>query len=151
AAYDQLRELLEVPSAETRYGAFRALTVMCPDDSLVKGETLGEQFSYHVLDTQGPPMIHVTRNRCAEVVLFGLNQRFLCPLVINAGNQIMITSNHEGEVSVSKFAAHEADQKRVVSNRVDEVIRAIVELRGTYPDVVQAIQEAKAGSCLEGR
>ena len=80
AAYDQLRELLGVPSAETRYGAFRALTVMCPDDSLVKGENLGEQFSYHVLDTKGPPMIHVTRNRRAEVVLFGLNQRFLTPL-----------------------------------------------------------------------
>ena len=151
AAYDQLRELLGVPSAETRYGAFRALTVMCPDDSLVKGENFGEQFSYHVLDTKGPPMIHVTRNRRAEVVLFGLNQRFLTPLAVNAGNQIMVTSTTEGEISVSKFVPHEADQKRVVSNRVDDVIRAIVELGGTYPDVVQAIQEAKAAGCLEGR
>ena len=140
-----------MPSAETRYGAFRALTVMCPDDSLVKGENLGEQFSYHVLDTKGPPMIHVTRNRCAEVVLFGLNQRFLTPLALNAGNQIMVTSTPEGEISVSKFAPHEADQKRIVSSRVDDVIRAIVELGGTYPDVVQAIQEAKAAGCLEGR
>ncbi len=46
---------------------------------------------------------------------------------------------------------HEADQKRVVSTRVDDVIRAIVELGGTYPDVVQALQEAKAAGCLEGR
>ena len=151
AAYDQLRDLLGVPSAETRYGAFRALTVMCPDDSLVKGENLGEQFSYHVLDTKGPPMIHVTRNRCAEVVLFGLNQRFLTPLALNAGNQIMVTSTKDGEISVSKFVPHEADQKRIVSSRVDDVIRAIVELGGTYPDVVQALQEAKAAGCLEGR
>ncbi len=151
AAYDQLRELLAAPSAETRYGAFRALTAMCPNDSLVKGETLGDQFTYHVLDTKGPAMIHVTRNRCAEVVLFGLNQRFLTPLVLNAGNQIMVTNTKEDEISVSRFAPHEADQKRVVSNRVDDVIRAIVELGGTYPDVVQAIQEAKAAGCLEGR
>ncbi len=150
AAYEQLRELLAAPSAETRYGAFRALTVMCPDDSLVKGENLGEQFSYHVLDTKGPPMVHVTRNRCAEVVLFGMNQRFLAPLAVNAG-QIQVTSAPEGEISVSKFAPHEADQKRIVSNRVDDVIRAIVELGGTYPDVVQAFQEAKAAGCLEGR
>ncbi|MEI8371338.1 MAG: flagellar basal body P-ring protein FlgI [Planctomycetota bacterium] len=149
-AYDQLRELLGVPSAETRYGAFRALTVMCPDDSLVKGENF-EQFSYHVLDTKGPVMIHVTRNRHAEVVLFGVNQRFLTPLVLNAGNQIMVTGNKEGEISVSKFVPHEADQKRTVSNRIDDVIRAIVELGGTYPDVVQALQEAKAAGCLEGR
>ena len=151
SAYDQLRELLGVPSAETRYGAFRALTVMCPDDSLVKGETLGEQFSYHVLDTKGPAMIHVTRNRCAEVVLFGMNQHFLAPLALNAGNRIQVTNTPEGEVSVSKFAPREADQKRVVSNRVDDVIRTVVELGGTYPDVVQAIQEAKAAGCLEGR
>ncbi len=151
AAYDQLRELLGSPSAETRYGAFRALTVMCPDDALVKGENFGEQFSYHVLDTKGPAMIHVTRNRCAEVVLFGLNQQFLAPLAVNAGNQIMVTSTPEGEISVSKFVPHEADQKRVVSRRVDDVIRAIVELGGTYPDVVQAIQEAKTAGCLEGR
>ena len=128
-----------------------ALTVMCPDDSLVKGENLGEQFSYHVLDTKGPPMIHVTRNRRAEVVLFGLNQRFLPPLTLNAGNQIMVTSTPDGEISVSKFVPHEADQKRVVSTRIDDVIRAIVELGGTYPDVVQAFQEAKAAGCLEGR
>jgi flagellar basal body P-ring protein FlgI len=151
AAYDQLRELLGAPSAETRYGAFRALTVMCPDDSLVKGENFGEQFSYHVLDTKGPAMVHVTRNRCAEVVLFGLNQRFLTPLALNAGNQIMVTSNNAGEISVSKFVPHEADQKRIVSSRVDDVIRAIVELGGTYPDVVQALQEAKTAGCLEGR
>jgi hypothetical protein len=151
AAYEQLRELLGAPSAETRYGAFRALTVMCPDDSLVKGENMGDQFSYHVLDTKGPTMIHVTKNRLAEVVLFGLNQRFLTPLAVNAGNQIGVASTPDGEVSVSKFVPHEADQKRIVSNNVDDVIRAIVELGGTYPDVVQAIQEAKAAGCLEGR
>ena len=124
---------------------------MCPDDSLVKGEILGEQFSYHVLDTKGQPMIHVTRNRRAEVVLFGMNQRLLTPLAVNAGNRIMVTSNKEGEIAVSKFAPHEADQKRIVSSRVDDVIRAIVELGGTYPDVVQALQEAKVAGCLEGR
>ena len=116
AAYDQLRELLGVPSAETRYGAFRALTVMCPDDSLVKGENFGEQFSYHVLDTKGPPMIHVTRNRMCRSGPLRLNQRFLTPLAVNAGNQIMVTSTPEGEISVSKFVPHEADQKRIVSD-----------------------------------
>ena len=34
------------------------------------------------------------------------------------------------------------DQKRLVGTKVDEVIRAIVELGGTYPDAVQALQQA---------
>jgi hypothetical protein len=151
AAYEQLREMLGLPSAETRYGAFRALWRMNPSDAAIRGESLGKQFGYHVLDTGGPPMIHVTKHRRAEVVLFGQNQRFLTPLAVNAGNQILVTSNGSKEISVSKFSTREPDQKRTVSTRVDDVIRAIVELGGTYPDVVQTLQEAKAAGALEGR
>lgn len=150
-AYDQLRELLAVPSAETRYGAFRALWAMNPNDALVVGEQLGGQFSYHVLDTGGPPMIHATRSRRPEIVLFGYDQRFLTPLAVRAGNAIMVTGRSPGEITVSKFSVGGEDQKRVVSTKVDEVIRAIVELGGTYPDVVQALQEAKAAAALPSR
>ena len=89
-------------------------------------------------------MVHVTRSRRAEVVLFGREQRFSTPLAVNAGNQIMVTSTGDDEIAVSKFSVHDADQKRVVSTKVDDVIRAIVDFGGTYPDVVQALQEAKA-------
>lgn len=151
-AYEQLRELLDVPSAETRYGAFRALCAMRADDPLVAGENLGEQFSYHVLETAGPPMIHVTRSRRPEVVLFGRDQHLATPLAVNAGNLIMVTGTGEtDEITVSRYAVGEPDQKRVVSTSVDEVIRAIVELGGTYPDVVQALQEAKAAGALTSR
>jgi flagellar basal body P-ring protein FlgI len=152
AASDQLRQLLEVPSVETRYGAFRALWTLNPKDPLVQGERLGGQFSYHVLDVKGPPLVHVTRNRRAEVVLFGRDQRFLTPLAsINAGPRIMVTSTGPDQLSVSRFAPNEPDQKRIVSTRMDDVIRAIVAVGGTYPDVVQAFQEAKAGGALQGR
>lgn len=151
AAYDQLRELLCAASAETRYGAFRALWAMNPNDPLVLGERLGDQFSYHVLDTPGQPMIHVTRSRRAEVVVFGMNQRLQPPLALEAGNHILITGSTPDEVTLSKFAPNEPDQKRVVSSKVDDVIRAIVELGGTYPDVVQALQQAEAAGALPSR
>ena len=147
AAYEQLRDLLSAPSAETRYGAFRALWAMNAKDPLVKGESLGGQFNYHVLDVAGPPMIHVTRSRLPEIVVFGPGQQFLTPLALNAGNEIMVTSSGGNEIAVSKFSVQDGDQKRTVSTRVDDVIRAIVELGGTYPDVVQALQEAKAAEC----
>jgi flagellar basal body P-ring protein FlgI len=150
-AYEQLRELLAVASAETRYGAFRALWAMNPADVLVKGERLGEQFSYHVMDCGGPPMIHATRSRRPEIVLFGHQQRFLTPLAVNAGNRVMVTSHGGDEITVSRFSVDEADEKRVVSTKVDEVIRAIVELGGTYPDIVQVLQEAKAAEVLPNR
>ena len=151
ASADELHELLRVSSAETRYGAFRALSSRDSHDPVVMGERLGGQFSYHVLDTAGAPMIHVTRSRRPEIVLFGHDQRLRTPLRLEAGNQIMITSTPSGEIVVSKFSVDEPDQKRTVSTRVDDVIRAIVELGGTYPDVVQALQEAKADGALTGR
>ncbi len=151
AAYDQLRELLDVPSAETRYGAFRALWAMNANDSLVKGEDLGGQFNYHLLSTNGPPMIHVTRSLRPEIVLFGHDQRFETPLILEAGKDILVNADDGDKVTVSRFAVGQPDQKRVVSDKVDDVIRAIVELGGTYPDVVLALQQAKNSRSLVGR
>jgi flagellar basal body P-ring protein FlgI len=151
AAYDQLRELLAAPSAETRYGAFRALWACNEKDPLIKGEDLGKQFHYHVLDVPGSPMIHVTRSRIPEIVVFGPGQQFLTPVAVNAGNEIMVTSSGGNEISVSKYSVRDGDQKRTVSTRVDDVIRAIVELGGAYPDVVQALQEAKRCGTLPSR
>lgn len=150
-AYEQLRDMLSSQSAETRYGAFRALWTMNKKDALVAGENLSDQFKYHVLDVTGPPMIHVTYNRLPEIVLFGKEQNFLTPISVNAGNQILVNNTNSKEITVSKFAVNEADQKRVVSTKIDEVIRAVVELGGTYPDVVQMLQEAKVSGALSTR
>lgn len=151
SAVEQLHDLLNQPSAETRYGAFRALSAMTLDDRLARSDPDIKEFSYHVLDTSGPAMVHVTRSRRPEVVLFGREQRFSLPLLLNAGNDILVSSNNAGDVIVSKYAVGQPDQKRVVSPRVDDVIRAIADMGGTYPDVVRAIQEAKAHGALEGR
>jgi flagellar basal body P-ring protein FlgI len=151
AAYEQLRDLLSLPSAETRYGAFRALWTINNSDPLVRGEMLADQFHYHLLDVAGPPMIHVTRNRLPEIVVFGLGQRFVTPLALNAGNEIMIRSAGGDEIAVSKYSVADGDQKRIVSTQVDDVIRAVVELGGTYPDVVQALSEAKNSGALASR
>ncbi len=150
-AYDALRGLLTSPSAETRYGAFRALSIMPSRDETLEGEMLGEAFSYHVLDIDGPPMIHVTRNHRPEIVLFGRDQRVKVPVLLDAGQHILIHAESPEEVVVSRFAPGERDQRLVVSNRVDDIIRAIVKSGGTYPDVVQALQKAKESQALTSR
>lgn len=150
-AFDALEQLLELPSAETRYGAFRALWAMNAQDPLVRGEMIGDQFSYHVLDCQGPPMIHCTKSFRPELVLFGKQQSFRPPLLAEAGNQIMVRDTPEGQISVSRFDADRPDQRRIVPPQVDAVIRAVVDLGGTYPDVVQLLQEARQVGALPSR
>lgn len=154
AAYEQLCSLLSAPSAETRYGAFRALWSMNRHDPVVRGERLGaDEFSYHVVGTEGPPMIHVCTHKRAEIVLFGQDQRLQGPMYLEAGGRITVRHSREnpGEVVISRFAAGEPDQQRVVSSQVDAVIRGIAELGGHYPDVVQALTQAKTQGALPSR
>lgn len=150
-AYDALRSLLEVSSAETRYGAFRALCVMNHYDALLRGEYLGQQFHYHVLDVPGPEMVHVTRSYRPEIVLFGKDQRFELPFMVDAGKNILVNGRNGKQITISRFALNAEPEQREVSTRVDDVIRAIVALGGTYPDVVQALQQAKADGALPSR
>jgi hypothetical protein len=149
-AYEALRDLLDMPSAETRYGAFRALWAMNNQDDLVRGENMNGQFSYHLIDTKGPPMVHVTRSFRAEVVVFGPQQRLLTPLLLEAGKDIQIISRGGDEITVSRIEVGD-EQKRVVSTKLDDVIRAVVALNGNYPDVVQMLQQAKSRKNLESR
>ena len=147
-AYDALRSLLEVRSAETRYGAFRALWSMDAGDPMILGEQLGDQFSYHLLDITCPPMIHVTRSYRPEIVVFGADQHFQLPMILDAGKNILVNGLRGSSVTVTRVLPNEPTEKRVVTTSVDEVIRAIVELGGSYPDVVQALQQAKKDGAL---
>jgi len=149
AAYDNLRTLLSVKSAETRYGAFRAMTSMAPSDAFLRGEQMQDMFTYHVLDVPGPPMIHVTSSHRPEIVLFGTNHELQLPLVLDAGPKILVNGLSGGQIKVSQFSG--TTQQRTVSTDVESVIRAIVELGGTYPDVVQMLQEAKKSGALKSR
>jgi hypothetical protein len=96
-------------------------------------------------------MIHMTRSFRPEIVLFGHEQRFEVPFLVEAGKSILIKGEAADKVTISCFARGRADQKRVVSSKVNDVIRAVVELGGTYPDVVQALQQAKANHFLASR
>ena len=137
-------------SIETRYGAVH-LWAMNAHDPLVKGEDLNGQFSYHVLDTKGPPLVHVTGSSRSEVVLFGQDQRLLTPVALDAGPEITINSLDDERLSVCRFSVGQPDSKRIVSTRIDDVVRAIVDLGGSYPDVVQALQIAKSTGALTSR
>ncbi|QDS97778.1 flagellar basal body P-ring protein FlgI [Adhaeretor mobilis] len=149
-AYEELTELLSTKSAETRYGAFRSIWHMAPGDPLIRSQAITDKFGYHILDVKGPAMVHVTRSHRPEVVLFGKHHRLQTPLVLDAGPRIMINGDGD-EIKISRFGVNEPTQQRTVSTDLDAVIRAIVDLGGDYPDVVQMLQQAKETGVLPSR
>jgi hypothetical protein len=141
-AESHLQELLHESSAETRYGAFRALKNRNPLDPMIRGEILEGQFSYHGISSPTIPIVHITSQRSPEVVLFGTDIFLKQPFALDAGATIFVNGQVPGTVVVSRLVTSGIDEKRTVSNRLDEIIRAVVDMGGTYPDVVQMLLQA---------
>ena len=57
------------------------------------------------IDVPGPDMIHVTRSYLPEIVLFGKDQQFKTPLVLDAGKNILVNGKADGKITVSRFKA----------------------------------------------
>ena len=155
-AHVGLRSLLDSDSAETRYGAFRALSVLDKRDPFIEGEPLpsptDRQFMLHALDTKGEPMVHLTNRKIAEVVVFGASQPFETPLALRAGRHILVTASPgSATVKISRFQVGRTDEKREVPNRVVDVVRAVTEMGATYPDVAQLLTQADQQHNLIGR
>ncbi len=152
AAYEALNDLLHVASAETRYGAFRALRTRNAADPLVRGESLGGKFAYHVLDSDGPPMVHIAKVQRPEIVVFGQGQKLVPPAFLFAGRDIMIKGTEDGRLRLVRFGvADQEDQEETCEAAVDPLIRAIVRLGGGYAEVVQALHEARQGGYLDAK
>ncbi len=150
-AYEALAKLFNVPSAETRYAAFRALRAKNPLDPVVRGQSFDDRFTYHTLDTTGPAMIHLSRSRVPEIVVFGQDLELRPPAFLYAGTKIMLKDAGDGRIKVSRFAAGEEDRQQLCSTKLDDVVRTIVEVGGSYDDVAQCLQEAKRKEYLEPR
>ena len=147
---DALQSLLASASAETRYGAFRALWQIDPTMPLVRGEKLGDACALHILDVGGPPLVHLTRSHRPELVLFGKEHPLADGLRAEAGGAIVVVVD-DGMATVSRFMPGKDDREVRVPATVTEVARAITGIGGTYPDVVQFLQQASSTRCLTSR
>ncbi len=147
---EALEGLLASRSAETRYGAFRTLWKMDPSLPLLRGERLADGFHLHILDVNGPPLVHATRRVRPEIVLFGVEHPLADGLRAEAGREIVVVVQG-GTARISRFAPGENDRCVECPASLDEVIRGITESGGGYPDVVQFLQQAHTMRALESR
>lgn len=150
-AHLALKEMLEETSAETRYGAFRALTILDAYDPFIAGMDLEGRFKLHVLSTHGAPLIHLTQQQRSEIVLFGADQAFETPLIVSAGDKIRVQGQSgSDQIVISRYEFGKPDQRFEVSPRIADVIQKVVELGASYPDVVQMLVQAEHQHNLPG-
>ncbi|MFN9720025.1 MAG: flagellar basal body P-ring protein FlgI [Planctomycetota bacterium] len=147
-----LRELMSAESLETRYGAFRALKELDSRDPFLNPIVFEPRFVVYLIDSEGEPMVHVTRRRAPEVVLFGADQPLRLPAVLNAGRNIrVIGESGSDHVEMTYYKLNAEPERQQVPNRLIDIIRAAGNLGATYPDVVQMLIEAEQQGNFVGR
>lgn len=139
-----LRDLMNAPSLETRYGALRALKELDPQDPSLNPISFRDRFIMNVIDSTGEPMVHVTRRRTPEIVLFGAEQGFRLPVVLNAGNRLSIRGDAgDDSVEITRYELEREPRRQRVRNRLPDIIRTCGEMGANYPDLVQMLVEAE--------
>jgi flagellar basal body P-ring protein FlgI len=139
-----LRDLMNAPSLETRYGALRALKELEPQDPALAPVSFRDRFVMNVIDSTGEPMVHVTRRRIPEIAVFGADQGFSLPVVLNAGNTLSIRGAAGSDsVEITRYELNREPRRQRVRNRLCDIVRTCGEMGANYPDLVQMLIEAE--------
>jgi len=148
----KLQELLSEPSAEARYGAFRALRALRENDEMVRGELLNESFWLHKVAPGTPSLVHISTMRRAEVVLFGEEVFMEPPFNLLAGSDFTVVAGRDDDkCTIRSFSQQAGPKRRQCSLKLADIIRTLAEVGGAYPDAVDLLRKADQCRCVTGR
>ncbi|WP_161602456.1 flagellar basal body P-ring protein FlgI [Tautonia marina] len=110
-----------------------------------------DPFELFVVRSDGPPMIHVSRTRRPEIVLFGDQHLLETPVVLGGTGPILLNAAQgDRRIEVSRIElTGAAPQVLSCSTDLVEVIRCVAALGATYPQVVTILQGAHNQANLE--
>jgi len=150
ASEDALKSLFNNESAEARYGAFRALRESMPESIAVDGDFVGREFMLHTVASSAKPMVHLSRTRIPEVVLFGGDQKFNKQLLFfQAG--LTVKWDSPSRIMIKRYLPDGQEQKIVCTTLVSDVIRQMVKLGANYGDVVRLLKDARQTEAMDSR
>jgi hypothetical protein len=112
-----------------------------------------DPFALYVVDSEGPPLVHVSRTRRCEIVVFGRQQKLLTPIVLGAGAISLNAADNDDKLEISKIvpsAYVDADIKLTSSLELAEVLRRLANLGAGYPEVVSVLETAQRQKNLAG-
>ena len=165
AAQIKLRKLMDEPDTQVRYGAFMALRVLDPGNPFLgrvrildapaeeeEEEAPTDRMALGIA-ADGPPLVHVSRTRRSEIVVFGRRQQLLPPVVLGTGAILLNAAVSDNRIEVSKIVStrfNDTDIKIASSLDLEDVIRRVANLGATYPEIVSILQAADRQKNLAG-
>lgn len=176
----QLRKLMDQADPKVRYGAFHALQRQDPTDGFLGRVRLAEEepapeadnpmalqlqaprpkdrtpepFALYIVDSDGPPMVHVSRARRPEIVVFGRGQKLATPVVLGGAGSFLVNAAEGDELlQVSRIGTGRGgrgDRKVNVPPDLGELVTQLARLDATYPEIVALLSQAQKQANLPG-
>ena len=113
-----------------------------------------EPFTLYLVDCEGPPLVHVSRTRRCEIVVFGRTQKLLTPLVLGGSSSILLNAAEGDEsIQVSRVGSSGPDSppvKIACSLSLGDAIATVAQLDAKYPDVLELLRAADRQKNLAG-
>ena len=150
SARESLERLLHAPGAETRYGAFCALKARDKNDVLVSGRKLAQSFTLHQVESDTEqPMVHFSRAKSPEIVVFGSGQEFEDDFVyVESGLTVKKVS--PTNLKISSYRA-EGGGSWICENSVADLIQTLAKAGYGYGTVVRVFRDADQKQSFKGR
>ncbi len=149
---DRLVELMKHPDLGLRYGAFVALRSLNERHPELHGTNVKKAFWVHEVAPDSAPVVHLTSNRRAEVVLFGNSGTLVPPFTIPIGNDFVVSAKAGDAQATVTFLAPGTDGSREVTVKAAPNLRSILmavgELGGGYSEAVELIRKTDAAKVL---
>ena len=145
---DYLEQLMQSESAETRYGAFRGLRIRNPKHPLVDG-TRYPDFFFHSVPVESSPMVHFSRSKRPEMVVFGDARVSDDFLYVETGTTIR--SAGPGRLKLIHYSKDHGREEVFCSTEVKEVVKALSSHDFTYGRILRIFRKASKDQTLVGR
>ncbi|MFO0957771.1 MAG: flagellar basal body P-ring protein FlgI [Isosphaeraceae bacterium] len=113
-----------------------------------------DPFALYVIESSGPPSVHISKKQRSEIVVFGRDAQLLTPVVLGGGGSIQINASADDRhVEISRIEPNQRernDLKVTAGTSLPAVIRELVRVRATYPEIVGLLEMASAQKNLPG-
>ena len=148
---DQLESLLDAKSAEARYGAFDALRKRKTHFTMGKTLDMGKEIEAYQIRSNADPLVHFRLEGRPEMVIFGSKVDIQGPIAMVRPGGMTIRDVDESRLRISYFSAGQDDRNIVCNRDLSDLCKAVVDLGGSYSDVIRICFELKKSGSLKAR
>ncbi len=150
AAEEALVRLFDVNSAETRYGAYRALLQRSPDEPMYAGKSINKSFHFVMLPSTADPLIHASKLNRHEIVMFGtghhLHRDFL---FVEKG--ITVKGISDQQVEIVRYLPGEPEIRVKSPSDLEILIPRLAAYGCDYGTVLKILREAQSSRTLSSK